>query len=406
VKGWEKSQSDNDYANAAIAALEANEKGFLPAQSLLEELVRLNTVASAEASRAALASAGSARTFMGLMMAAATLLALALGVGLARTISRSLSRIADAMRTGSQQVASAATEVSSASQQLANSATTQAANLQEVSSALEEVTSMTSQNADSARQAKDTAARASADASRGDEAMNRMKEAIGKIQSSSRETAKIVKAIDEIAFQTNLLALNAAVEAARAGEAGRGFAVVAEEVRNLAQRSAEAARTTAELIEESHRNAEGGVVVSGQVQQVLVDIIKGADAVQRLVGEVAQASDQQSTGVKEINTSVSQMDRLTQSTAANAEQSASASEELSAQATELHGLVGDLMRVVFGAEASAGPAAATRRAPPAPGARAPAKPVQRVARLESAPAPAWHPAGGERHGQDQDAAGF
>jgi methyl-accepting chemotaxis protein len=414
VRSWEKSQSDNDYANAAIAALEANEKGFLPAQKILNELVRINTVASNTASAAALSSAASSRTFMLVLMAVATLLALGLGVGLSENIARALSHIADAMRTGSEQVAAASTQVSSASQQLANSATTQAANLEEVSSSLEEVTSMTSQNAESARRARDTAAQASADATRGDEAMNRMKDAIGKIQTSARETAKIVKAIDEIAFQTNLLALNAAVEAARAGEAGKGFAVVAEEVRSLAQRSAEAARTTSALIEDSHRNAEGGVAVSGQVQQVLVDIIRGADAVQKLVGEVAQASDQQSTGVREINTAVTQMDRLTQSTAANAEQSASASEQLSAQATELNGMVGDLMRVVFGKGAGQ-PTGATGRPPPR---RAPTKaaPTLRAvntpprarpsAPRPSAPPPAWDADGAGREGNGSQDVGF
>jgi methyl-accepting chemotaxis protein len=383
VKTWEKSQSDNDFADASMALLETNDKTFAPAQKLLNQLVRINTEASANASRDALAAAAGSRTFMLVAMALATCMALGLGIALAQNISGALTRIIDAMRASSAQVASASAQVSSASQQMASSATTQAAHLQEVSSSLEEVTSMTTQNAGSARDANETAARASAAASQGDEAIGRMKEAIGKIQQSARETAKIVKAIDEIAFQTNLLALNAAVEAARAGDAGKGFAVVAEEVRNLAQRSAEAARSTADLIEESKRNAEGGVAVSGQVQQMLVEITKGASEVQRLVSEVAQASDQQASGVKQINTAVTQLDRLTQSTAANAEESASASEEMSSQATELDGLVGELVRLVHGRDgaqgegggAAAGPegAESTPR-PPTPPAPVPTAP--------------------------------
>jgi methyl-accepting chemotaxis protein len=400
IRAWERSKSDADYGAASVAALETNGRSFTTADDLLEKLVAINTKASAAASATALADAASSRTVVVVLVVLVTLAALGLGAWLAQSISRSLSRVIDAMRAGSEQVASASSQVSSASQQMANSATTQAASLEEVSSSLEEVTSMTAQNADSARQARDTAGEASAAASRGDEAMGRMKEAIGKIQASSRETAKIVKAIDEIAFQTNLLALNAAVEAARAGDAGRGFAVVAEEVRNLAQRSAEAAKNTAALIEESQRNAEGGVAVSGQVQQVLGDIIKGADAVQRLVAEVATASDQQSSGVKQINTAVSQMDKLTQSTAANAEESAAASEELSAQATELNGLVGELMEVVYGkgngaAHGEAGPRAplrgahrADRAAPPPPAPR-PSHPAPGLAAWETeAPAAA------------------
>ncbi len=348
IHAWERSHADADYDRASVAALESNGKSFVAAEALLDKLVDINTTAAARVSKASLADAASSRTFVVAMVVAATLAALGLGAWLARSISLSLGRVIDAMRAAAEQVASASSQVASASQQMASSATTQAANLEEISSSLEEVTSMTSQNADNARQARDTAAQASSAASRGDEAMGRMQEAIGKIQASSRETAKIVKAIDEIAFQTNLLALNAAVEAARAGDAGRGFAVVAEEVRNLAQRSAEAAKNTASLIEESQRNAEGGVEVSSQVQQVLGEIIKGADAVQRLVAEVATASDQQSSGVKQINTAVTQMDKLTQSTAASAEESASASEELSGQATELNALVGELVALVCG----------------------------------------------------------
>ncbi len=286
------------------------------------------------------------------VVAIGLLIAIAIGVSLAVFITRGITvpvnRIISGLSASGEQVASASSQVSSSSQQLANGASQQASNLEEVSSSLEEVTSMTRQNADNARKANGKAKDASEAASRGATSMERMNDAMMKIRSSASETAKIVKTIDEIAFQTNLLALNAAVEAARAGEAGKGFAVVAEEVRNLAMRSAEAAKTTASLIEESQRNAESGATVSEQVNGILREIVGAANQVTSLVADVATASEQQTSGVTQINTAVSQMDRITQSNAANAEESASASEELSAQAVELNDMVEQLGRLVNG----------------------------------------------------------
>jgi methyl-accepting chemotaxis protein len=173
-----------------------------------------------------------------------------------------------------------------------------------------------------------------------------MSQAIEKIKASSDETAKIIKTIDEIAFQTNLLALNAAVEAARAGEAGMGFAVVADEVRNLAQRSAEAAKNTAYLIEESKANSENGVAVSKEVAVILNDIAQAAKKVKQLVSEVSAASEEQAQGIAQVNMAVTQMDQVTQASAASAEETASASEELSSQAQELNQMVDDLVGIV------------------------------------------------------------
>jgi methyl-accepting chemotaxis protein len=169
--------------------------------------------------------------------------------------------------------------------------------------------------------------------------MRRLSEAMDKIKASSDETAKIVKTIDEIAFQTNLLALNAAVEAARAGDAGKGFAVVAEEVRNLAMRSAEAAKSTSQLIEESVANAEGGVTLNHEVMEHLEEISKQVVRVSEVMDEVAAATDQQSQGIDQVNVAVEQMNQVTQQTAANAEESSSASEELTSQAEEMRNLV-------------------------------------------------------------------
>jgi methyl-accepting chemotaxis protein len=182
----------------------------------------------------------------------------------------------------------------------------------------------------------------------GVESMKRMSEAIDKIKNSASETAKIIKTIDEIAFQTNLLALNAAVEAARAGEAGKGFAVVAEEVRNLARRSAEAAKNTADLIEGSTKNAEAGVAVTNEVAKNLQKIQEVASKVATLIAEIAAASKEQSQGIDQVNTAVSEMDKVVQQNAANAEESASASEELSSQAQELSAMVLELTAIVGG----------------------------------------------------------
>jgi methyl-accepting chemotaxis protein len=236
---------------------------------------------------------------------------------------------------GSEQVTSAATQIANGSQALAQGASEQASSLEEVSSSLEEMASMTRQNADNSNQGKLLAGESQQSSLRGNEAMHRMADAIGKIKASSDATAKIVKTIDEIAFQTNLLALNAAVEAARAGEAGKGFAVVAEEVRNLAQRSAEAAKNTADMIEESVKNADGGVKITDEVASILNEIGEGSRKVNDLVAEIAAACGEQSKGIEQINLAVTQLDKVTQQNAANSEESASAAEELNGQAASL-----------------------------------------------------------------------
>lgn len=250
-------------------------------------------------------------------------------------LEKALAQVSDS--TG--QVSGASQQIASGSQNLAQGANEQASSLEEVSASLEEMASMTRQNADNALAAKNLANEADGNTRTGLDAMTKMSSAINKIKESSDQTAKIVKTIDEIAMQTNLLALNAAVEAARAGEAGRGFAVVAEEVRNLAQRSAQAAKNTADMIAESVRNAGDGVVIVDSVALSLDRIAGSIRKVNDLIGEIAAASKEQSQGIKEVNEAVSQMDKVTQQNAANAEESASSSEELSSQAEELQGMV-------------------------------------------------------------------
>jgi methyl-accepting chemotaxis protein len=282
----------------------------------------------------------------------AVIIGMCLAVFITRGITKPINRIIASLRAGGEQTASASGQVASSSQSLAEGASEQAAAIEETTASVEEMTSMIKQSSSNAGQAKQLAGQASSSAQRGGEAMGRMSKAIGDIKTSSDETAKIVKTIDEIAFQTNLLALNAAVEAARAGEAGKGFAVVAEEVRNLAQRAGEAARNTAEMIEAAVRNADGGVEISQEVGSALQEISDGSQKVNDLVSEIAASSDEQAQGIDQINQAVTQMDTATQQAAANAEESASAAEELSSQAEELNGLVTELQMLVGGAQSA------------------------------------------------------
>ncbi len=270
------------------------------------------------------------------------------------SVDKPIDNISQSLLEGSDGVSSAASQVSSSSQSLAEGASSQAAGLEEVSASLEEMSSMTRQNADNAQEASALAGEAQKSASSGMDSMEKMNSAIDEIQKSSGETAKIIKVIDEIAFQTNLLALNAAVEAARAGEAGKGFAVVAEEVRNLAMRSAEAAKNTSVMIEESVKNAENGVNITKEVGEALSQIVEGISKTSDLVGEIAAASKEQSDAVSQVNGALSQMENVTQANAAGAEESSSAAEELNAQAQTLNDIVNNLVVLVKGSNGQAG----------------------------------------------------
>jgi len=298
------------------------------------------------------------------------LIALVVGIGIsyftARTITNPITAVVTHLTANSEQTADAAQQVSSASNQLATGTTQQAASLEETSSSLEEFASMTQHNSDHARQANDLAreARTAAESGAGD--MSQLGTAMEGIKASSGDIKKIVKTIDEIAFQTNILALNAAVEAARAGEAGAGFAVVAEEVRNLAQRSAKAAKETAAMVEGAIAKTELGATLSAKVGRSLQEIVTKIRRVDELVAEVASASSEQSQGVKQINTAVAEMDKLTQGNAATAEESASAAHELNAQAESLKLAVADLIALVEGTHTAQQPVLHAASAPRQP----------------------------------------
>ncbi len=312
---------------------------------------------------------------------------LALGAGVAflltRAITAPIARASATLRGSAEETTGAAAQVSTASQNLAEGSSEQAAALEETSASLEEISSMARHSADSAAKAKDLAAATRNAAEAGASEMAEMKRAMDGIKESSANIAKIVKSIDEIAFQTNILALNAAVEAARAGEAGAGFAVVAEEVRNLAQRSAQAARDTTERIEDSITRSEAGVRISERVADSFSQIVGKARNVDELVGEIATASREQTQGIGQVTTAVAQMDKITQANAANAEESASAAEELNAQAEMLREAVIGLDTFIgldTAPRETARPAAHFESPPPAPTGRAATAPLTRAHR--------------------------
>jgi methyl-accepting chemotaxis protein len=289
-------------------------------------------------------------------------LAIGLGVTIAFFVTRSITKpilgVATTLSAGADQTAAASGQVSASSQSLAEGASEQAASLEETSSSLEEMSSMTKRNAGNAARANELAREASTSATAGASDMQAMAAAMNDIKAASDDIAKIIKTIDEIAFQTNILALNAAVEAARAGEAGMGFAVVADEVRNLAQRSAVAAKETAAKIEGAIGKTALGVQLTDKVATRLQEIVTKAKQVDELVAEVATASKEQTQGIDQLNTAISQIDKVTQSNAANAEESASAAEEMNAQTESLKEAVGELLALVNGTATAAGRSAA------------------------------------------------
>lgn len=267
---------------------------------------------------------------------------------LSGSINRPIKRVATSLTDGAEQVASASGEVAASSQHLADGASRQASALEEVSSSLEELSSMTKQNAGNAQEAKRKADTAQQIITRANDQMEKMVKSIGEITSSSEETGKIIKTIDEIAFQTNLLALNAAVEAARAGDAGAGFAVVADEVRNLAMRSAEAAKNTSGLIENTIRAVKEGNDLTHETQEAFSESAKVTGEIIQLVNEVAVASQEQAQGIDQINQAITDMNNIVQQIAATAEESASSAEEMNAQAQSSMQNVRELKALIDG----------------------------------------------------------
>ncbi|MBI9093189.1 MAG: hypothetical protein JEZ12_28590, partial [Desulfobacterium sp.] len=305
-------------------------------------------------------------------LAAAVVVGLTLvifGVGIARGITRSINQVIAGLIEGARQVASAAGQILSSSQALAEGASEQAASIEETSSSLEETSSMTKQNAQNAGQADSLMKESNQVVQRANDSMRELTGSMKDIFKASEETSKIIKTIDEIAFQTNLLALNAAVEAARAGEAGAGFAVVADEVRNLAMRAADAAKNTAALIEGTVKKTKDGTELVTKTNEAFIEVATSSAKVGDLVGEIAAASREQAEGIGQINTAVTEMDKVVQQNAATAEESASASEEMNAQAEQMKNMVNELVAIVGGGGKSTAHVSASRGKASRPGVR-------------------------------------
>lgn len=277
--------------------------------------------------------------------------AVLIGFGLMFLANRSITAVLKGtvvnLLNTSRELTASAGQVASSSQSLAQGATEQAASLEETAASLEHISSASKQNATNSQEAYQLSVQVKSASEQSVAAMQEMVKAIHAIKASADETAQIVKTIDEIAFQTNLLALNAAVEAARAGDAGKGFAVVAEEVRNLAQRSANAAKETAEKLNRSKEFADNGVRVTDDVAKSLKQIESNSNKSAEIVKEIAAASKEQSQGINQVNIAVAELDKVTQQNAAAAEESSAASEELTAQAHVLNDVIGGLSQLVY-----------------------------------------------------------
>ena len=252
-----------------------------------------------------------------------------------RMIVLPLNQAIESINGASIQTNMASQEISKASHQLAEGASRQAAAIEETSASVEELTSMTKTTSENAQGVKNLAEETRLKAESGSKEMAEMTSAVQSIKTASDDIAKIIKSIDEIAFQTNILALNAAVEAARAGEAGAGFSVVAEEVRNLAQRSAIAARETSDKIAESIQRSNRGVEISTRVSKTFQEIVEQIRLVDQTVAQIASASQEQNAGIGQINGAISELDKTTQSNAASSEELAASAQQLSAQASSL-----------------------------------------------------------------------
>lgn len=328
------------FSDGALkTAFDANEKAC-------DDIVEYNKKTGEERAKVLAAQVQSTRWLLMIVGGVSLLIGIAASFYMVRRTNAILSEVVNSVSTGADQITAASGQVSASSQTLAEGSSEQAASLEETGASLEEMSSMTKSNAANAVTAKETAGQTRHAADAGAEKMQTLLTSMNSIKAASEDITKILKTIDEIAFQTNLLALNAAVEAARAGEAGMGFAVVADEVRNLAQRCATAAKETAVKIEDSVKKSQQGAQISAEVAKSFDEIQSKVRQLDQLVGEIATASQEQSQGIAQVNIAVSEMDKVTQSNAASAEESASAAEELNAQAGTLKESVASLQQLV------------------------------------------------------------
>ncbi len=295
-----------------------------------------------------ISSAHAEQTILSITGILCTISLFILGIFMASRLALTLGNVTQSISDSGTQVSSASQQLSTASQSLSSGATEAASSLEETVSSLEELSSMVKLNADNAKEASSLSLASRKSAEDGENEIRNLIGAMTDISKSSKKIEEIINVIDDIAFQTNLLALNAAVEAARAGEQGKGFAVVAEAVRNLAQRSASAAKDITVLIKDSVQQISNGSRIADQSGEVLKNIVTSVKKVSDLNNEIASASAEQSNGISQISKAMNELDQATQRNAASAEETAASSEEMSAQAVELQGLVSQLSSVIDG----------------------------------------------------------
>lgn len=328
----------------------ANLKDVKKLESILESLSDYNAKVAQEIKESTDQNAKLACIILLVTNISALILLITAGTMISNMITRPIKKAIDGLNIETEELSAASSQVSAASQTLAEGVSEQAASIQETSSTLEETSSMVHQNRENTQQAASLAKQAKKYAEQSNTEMEKMAESMTSLKSSSNEIAKIIKVIDEIAFQTNLLSLNAAVEAARAGDAGKGFAVVAEEVRNLAQRSAQAAKDTTVIIESNIELSETSVNIAKTVKESVASIEDEARKVSDLLEEIAVATNEQAQGVEQINKAVSQMEIALQANASTADESAAASQALQEQAINVRDIVDSLIVLVDGAE--------------------------------------------------------
>lgn len=346
----ETARGRDAYAKAIQSILVEGKERQVKVFSLMHTIVGAVEKSAAEDADSTVEASNAAKMYMVIGVLGGMGVAIVLGLVISTSVSRRLSLLSAQVAASSEQIASASQQVASASASLAEGASAQAASLEESSSALHELHSMAQRNGEQASRAKETAGSARTAAERGAEDMRGMSSAMNDIQESSADIGKIVKTIDEIAFQTNILALNAAVEAARAGESGAGFAVVAEEVRALAQRSANAAKETTALVETAVTRTREGVALCDRVAGGFTTLLERSREVDGFAGEIAHASKEQGDGMSQISSSINEMDSVVQRNASGSEEAASAAQEMHAQAVELQRAVGLLEELITGVQ--------------------------------------------------------
>jgi methyl-accepting chemotaxis protein len=339
-------------------------------------LMKFHETMAAHYTQDALSTASTGEIVMIVVIALGVLLSFFIGWALSTALSKNLSTISDNIAGAASQTSSAGSQLSSASSQLSASSAQAAASLEETVSSLEELSSMVKLNAEHAKEANSLSQQSRGSAEKGEEDIAKLIEAMAEIAKGSKKIEEIINVIDDIAFQTNLLALNAAVEAARAGEQGKGFAVVAEAVRNLAQRSAAAAKDITTLIKDNVSKTENGSRVADSSGVVLKDIVTSVKKVADLNNEISTASQEQANGIEQISKAMNQLDTATQANASASEEVASSSEEMSSQANALSELSHGLQKLVWGQNSTKEAQAQTEKA--------------EAPRAKSAPAPRAH----------------